>query len=196
MIMKEAYFNDLTYSSNPLYEASKDIAQQKKAATGILNGLIKLRDQISEYTTQEEDNALLQAIKLAEEVRDVRQVAASSAKQNEKKAQAKAARIEAGMKKKIEQRLFGECSNEEQVIAVANAFVEFTQDMDMKPFLSQYHSLRENQAQIIDAIYDDQYIKEFKFDAFEAYCDQRLAEAEYTPIMANRSDDAAENFSL
>ncbi|MCG7877236.1 MAG: hypothetical protein N0C90_13010 [Candidatus Thiodiazotropha endolucinida] len=189
---KEQYFNELTscrYSA--LSVISPQIAQQKKAATALVNGLNRLLDQIEGHITDDEDYALKQVIKLVTEVQQVRQVAASAARRDEEKAQAAAAKVEADEKRKIEQRLFGECSNEEQIVTVANAFIEFSQDMDMKPFLYQHYSMNENKAKIIDSIYEDRFIKEFSFESFETFCDQKMTEARFSPKTLNRSEEAA-----
>ncbi|MEW8308209.1 MAG: hypothetical protein G8D88_13915 [gamma proteobacterium symbiont of Ctena orbiculata] len=38
--------------------------------------------------------------------------------------------------------------------------------------------------------YFNELIKEFSFESFEAFCDQRMAEARFTPKTINRSEAA------
>ncbi|MFC1333149.1 MAG: hypothetical protein G8D91_00355 [gamma proteobacterium symbiont of Clathrolucina costata] len=118
------------------------------------------------------------------------------------------AKLEAEMKEKkaeIHERIFGERNDNETTIVI-KSLADFIRVYPMRYFEFQPRNIDamidnsnvgidELKNRIVNALFTLQeqfdYTERFKFDRFDAYCDQKLAEARFSPKTLNRSDDAA-----
>ncbi len=154
----------------------------------------------------------IEILRQAEQLIDRRARAlAKAAKMKAKDEKEWAAKRELEMKAKkdeIHNHLFADRSDDEAIIVIT-AFAEFLHVYPMryiraerftKMAASSHIEVKELKNRIVDALYEHQehwaYAERFSFDRFDAYCDQRLAEAAYVPHLNTSSDDAAEEFSL
>ncbi len=155
----------------------------------------------------------IEIFRRAEQLIDRRTCALEKAIRLKVKANKERERARMKVKDDLNDRLFGGSKSDDEIIIIARALAEYTKSMalgfsfaptqlsptDIERNISNIRQLKWHIVNELSRDYEahhfnSSYHGNFSWDAFDALCDQRLAEAAYVPHLS--SDDDADGFSL